>query len=105
MNEDVEATPFPGDFLEQRLELAGLADIEGHEDRRLKFRRERFDVLSRLFVEVGDRQVGLQLVKRLGAAISDGVVVGDADDQRLLALERRTGDFNGHDVLLLARLG
>mgnify|MGYP000040801354 CR=1 FL=1 len=31
MNEDVEATPFPGDLLEHGLELAGLADVEGHE--------------------------------------------------------------------------
>jgi hypothetical protein len=33
------------------------------------------------------------------------MLVGDAGDQRLLALEGRTGDFNGHAVVLLRKWG
>ena len=57
--------------------------------------RQRLDVRPRLLVEVGDRELGAELAERLGAAVGDRDVVGDADDQRLLAVQHRAGNF-GH---------
>ena len=70
--------------VEHRLELAGRCDVERQEDRRLELLRQRLDVRPRLVVEVGDREIGAELAERLRAAVRDRVLVGDADDERLL---------------------
>ena len=53
--------------------------------------RQRLDVLLGLFVQIGDGEIGPERTKRLGAAPGDRLVVGDADDQPLLALQRDLG--------------
>jgi len=44
MDQDVEPAPLFRNGLEQRFELAGLADIERHEDRRFQRFRHGLDV-------------------------------------------------------------
>jgi len=80
VHQNIEPAPLFRDRLEQCFELARLADIERHEDRRIQRFRQRFDVLFRLFVEIGNRQFRLQLAERLGATVGDGVLVGDTSD-------------------------
>jgi len=101
VNQNVEPAPLCRDRLEQRFELAGLADVERHEDRCFQGLRQRFDVRFRFFVEVGDRQFRFQFAECFGAAVGDGMLVGDAGDQCLLALKRRMRNVESHDVMLL----
>ncbi len=62
---------------------------------------ERFNELSRLFVQVGDGQFRAQRAEGSGAAPGNRLIVGDADDQALLAVEEgRLGGGNCHAVLL-----
>ena len=46
--------------------------------------RQRLDMGARLVVQPGDGELGAGVAERLGAAIGDRLVVGDADDQRLV---------------------
>ena len=91
VHQDVEPAPLLVDRLEHRLELARRRDVERQEQRRLQLARQRLDVRPGLLVEVGDREVGAELAERLGAAVGDRAVVGDADDQRLGALQDGMG--------------
>ena len=65
------------------------AHVQRHEDRRLELARQRLDEALRLLVEIGDRELGAERAEGLGAAPGDRLVVGDADDQALLAFEQR----------------
>ena len=98
MKQEIELAPFLLDPLEHLLGLAFDHDVERHEDRRLQRLGQRLDVLPGLFVQIGDGEVGAQRAKRLGAAPGDGLVVGDADDQALLALQRDLGLGKNRDV-------
>src|SRR5262249_43149578 len=50
---------------------------------------ERLHMGLRLVVEIGHGDLGAEGVERLGAAPGDRMLVGDADDEPLLALEQR----------------
>ena len=52
---------------------------------------QRLDVGLGALVQVGDREIGAERAKALGAAPGDRLVVGDAGDQALAALERDDG--------------
>ena len=82
----------------------GCDDVERHEDGRLQLACERLDVALGLLVEVGDGQVRAELVKRLGAAVGDRMLVGDAADQHLRVLQYRTADLGCVMVTLLEGL-
>ena len=104
VDEEVELAPVCGDALEDRLELAVGHHVHRHEDRRLDLARERLDMRLRLVVEVGDRELGAEGAEGAGAAPGDRAVVGDADDQALLAFEQlRLHGGEGHAVLLVLR--
>ena len=62
---------------------------------------ERIDVALRLFVEIGDGEIGAEGVKGLGASPGDRLVVGDAGDERLLSLEQRQAKRDRSCSLLL----
>ncbi len=98
MQQEVELAPLLLDPLEHLLHLAFDHDVERHEDRRFQRLRQRLDVFLRLFVQIGDGEVGPQRTKRLGAAPRDRLIVGDADDQALLALERDLGLGKNRDI-------
>ena len=102
MQQEVEPAPFLLDALEHLFGLSFGSDVERHEDRRLELLRQRLDMLLGLVVQIGDREVGAQGPKRLGAAPRDRLIVGDADDQSLSSLQRNLGLWkygNGHDAL------
>ena len=52
-------------------------------------------------VQVGHREIGPERTKRLGASPGDRLVIGDADDQAFLALQRDLGirEYGNHDTL------
>ena len=91
MQQEVELAPFLLDSFEHLLHLALDHDVQRHEDRRLQCLRERLDMLLGAFVQIGDGEIGPERTKGLGAAPGDRLVVGDADDQALLALQRDLG--------------
>src|SRR5262249_27488240 len=99
VNDDVELTPLLGDPLEHGLHLAGLVDVERHEDLRLELLGERRDELLGLLVEIGDRDVGAERPQPPGAAPGDRLIVGDADHEGLAALELRQNARDAHAVL------
>ena len=72
----------------------GTRTSSGRKMRRLELARQRLDVGPRLLVEIGDREVGAELAERLRAAVGDRVLVGDADHERLRALQHRTRNFD-----------
>src|SRR5436190_4111521 len=100
MHDDVEPAPLPRDALEERLELAGLRYVQWRNDRRLELPGERLDIGLGLLVEVGDGEIGAQLPKRRRAAVGDGMLIGDARDERLLAAENGAGDGERHERTL-----
>ena len=87
VDEEVELAPVGGDAVEDGFELAVGHDVHRHEDRRLDLAGQRLDMGLRLLVEVGDRELGAEGAEGAGAAPGDRAVVGDADDQALLAFE------------------
>ena len=82
---------FVGDRFEYRFELARNGHVERQEERRAELARERLDVVLRLLVEEGDGEVGAELAECPGAAIGDRLIVGDADHERLAALQDLAG--------------
>src|SRR5215813_200760 len=89
MHQDVEPAPVSGNALEDGLELTGLGYVERHENRGVERACQGLDVRPRFFVEIGDRQIGFELMKRRGTAVGDGMLVRDTDDQGFLAFEGR----------------
>src|SRR5690348_9734004 len=88
MHDDVETVPFALDTFEYRLQLARYGDVERHEDGRLQPSRHGLHVRAWPFVHVRDRELGTHLVERTCATVRDRVLVRDADDQRLAAVEK-----------------
>src|SRR5271163_3190992 len=104
MHHEIEMSPRLGDALENRLHLAGLAHIERQHDRRFEFARQRLDVFFGLFVEISYREFGAEGAERLGTAPGDRLIVGDPDNEALLAFEKLGFDGRDHmSDLLLSR--
>jgi hypothetical protein len=102
MNDKVELSPFLLNSLKYRFHLAWDLNVERHEDRCFELARERLDILHGLVVQVSHGQIGPERSESLGAAPSNRLVVGDADDQALASPERDLGlfiDGNCHDTL------
>src|SRR5579871_2010325 len=98
MKQEIELSPFLLDALEHLFGLTLDTDIERHEDRRLEILRQRLDIFPGAVVQIGDRQLGSERAKRLGAAPGDRLIVGDADNQPLAPLERNLGLGKYRDV-------
>ena len=88
VHDEIELAPVLADAFEHRLHLAGRVHVERHEDRRFELAGQRLDVFLRLVVEIGDRELRAERPERLGATPGDRVIVGDADDQSLLAFQQ-----------------
>src|SRR6185312_16978170 len=95
MDKTIEPAPACADQFEYGLELAGYGDVERGSDRRTELLCERFDVRPSLVVEPGDRELRASGAECLRAAIGDRVLVGDTDDERLVAGEHGA-DLVGH---------
>src|SRR5580704_10556641 len=89
MDQDVELAPAPADLVEHCLELARHGNVQRSGDGGLQRARQRLDMGARLVVQPGDGEIGADGAERLGAAIGDRLVVGDADHQRLAASQDR----------------
>src|SRR5512144_1068749 len=87
VDDKIELAPVLGDTFEYRLHLAGRAHVERKHDLGLELLGERLDVFLCLVVEIGDRELGPERAKRLSAAPGNRLIVGDADDETLLAFE------------------
>ena len=93
---DVELAPLLLDGVEHRLQLALRLNIERHEDRGLDFLGQGLDIGLCLVVQIGNGEIGTERAKGLGAAPGDRLIVGDAGNERLLALEQRQGGDIDH---------
>ena len=76
---------FLGDLPEDGFEIAVPLQVAGHEQGRLERPRQRLDEGPRLSVQVGQRDICPEPAERPGAAVGDGVHVGDAEDEGTLA--------------------
>ena len=101
METDVQFAPLLLDLLKNGLQRPLGLQIERHEDRSFKFLGKRLDEFFRLVIPISHGQVGAEGAKGLGAAIGDRLIVGDAGDQRFLALEQRQGGHIDHALFSL----
>ncbi len=101
VQQEIELPPFLPDPFEHLLRLALDHDIHWHEDRCLQCLCERLDMLFSPIVQIGDGEIGAKRTKGLGTSPGDRLIVGDADDQALLALQRDLGigEYGDHDTL------
>jgi hypothetical protein len=86
-----------------RFEHTRRGDIERHEDRCAELFGERLDVGLRLLVDIGDREVGAKLPKRLRAAIGNRMLVRHTYDERFGAFEHGRRNLDGHDLFSAGR--
>ena len=96
MQADIKFAPLFFDLLEDRLQRAFGLEIQRHKNRRFKFLGKGLDEFLSLLVAIGHGEVGAESAKSLSAAVSNRLVVGDAGDQCLLALEKRQGGNVDH---------
>ena len=103
MKQKIQLAPFLLDPLEDLLELSFGVDVERHEDRRFEFLGERLDMFLGPIVQIGDGQIRAQGPKRLCAAPSNGLIVGDPNDQAFSSFQGDLGfgiDRDCHDTLV-----
>src|SRR5215467_9211740 len=95
MDEVVETSPFFLNSFKDGFHLPRRAHVERHQDWRFELAGERLDKLLCLLIEIGDSDFGPEGAERLRTPPGDGLVVGNADDEALLALEQGgLGDWN-----------
>src|SRR5712671_2193220 len=103
MKQEIELAPFLLDPLEDLLELSFGVDVKRHEDWSFEFLGERLDMLFGTIVKIGDGEIRAQGPKRLSAAPSNRLIVGDPDDQTLSSFQGDLGfgiDRYCHDTLV-----
>src|SRR5262249_47640441 len=66
----------------------GDANVERHHNRSFESLRERIDKFFGFVVQIGHGELGAQSTKCLGAAPCDRLIVGNADHEPLLAVEK-----------------
>src|SRR5262249_50340315 len=88
MHKKVELAPDFADFLENSLRLAGDANVERHHNRSFESLRERIDKFFGFVVQIAHGELSPQGTKCLGAAPGDRLIVGNADHESLLAVEK-----------------
>src|SRR5438046_8195834 len=95
MDQAVEPSPAIGDLLEEAFKLTGILDIQGSGDFGTELLRQWLYVRTRLVVEPGDCEVGARCAECLRASVRNRLVVGDADNQRLVPGEDRPDFTHG----------
>ena len=85
MHDAVETTPRRADGVENAFQLAWNTDIARDDDRCVQLLRQRPHMRFGLGVQVRHRKIGTGGLQRLGTAIGDAALVGDADDEHALA--------------------
>ncbi len=89
VDQNIEPAPLRTDLVEHRLQLPGNGDVDLADNRRLELARKRLDMLSRLFVQPRNGELGAGRPKGLRASVGDRIFVGHADNQRLLSRKDR----------------
>ena len=84
MDENVQPSPPGANLLEDRLQLSRDGNVNLANDRGFELTGERFDKAPRLLVQPRNGELGPNRAECLGASVGDGILVGDADDERLL---------------------
>ena len=79
--------PHLSNLVEKLGELAVLLHIEWQHDFGAELLRQRPHEPLSARIEICDGQIGALLAERLGAAVSDELLVGDTDHQRFFSLE------------------
>src|SRR5882757_7335130 len=105
MQQKVKLAPLLPDVLEYLLHLPFDSHVKRQEDWSFQVLGEWLDMLLRPLVQIGDRKLCAERAKSLGAAPSDRLVVGNADDQAFASLECDLGlgkDGDVHDALSFA---
>ena len=102
MHKKVELAPHLADLLENSLHLTGDANVERHHNRSFERLRERIDKFFSFFVQIGHGELGAQGTKCLGAAPGDRLIVGNADHEPFLAIEKL--GFDNGQLCGIARL-
>src|SRR3974377_683572 len=87
MDENVQRSPPLANLLKDRLQLSRDRNVDLTCDRGFELSGQRFDKAPRLLVQPRNGEVGPDGAERLGAAVGDGIFVGDTDDKRLLPLK------------------
>lgn len=103
VNNIVEPSPLLCDALEDGFHLSRNAHVERHQDRRLELASERLDIFPGLVIEIRNRDLGAQRAKSLGAAPRDRLLVGNADDESLLAFQQLGFNGRNHPGILSCR--
>ena len=83
-------------LVEHGLQLPGRFDVEWGGDGRAEALGQRLDMGSRLVIQPGDREFRARLAKGFRATVGNGMVVGDANHQALVARQDRP-DFRHID--------
>src|SRR5262249_40144248 len=98
--EKVEPFPLLLDALKDRFHLPWHAHVERHDDRSFELAGQRLNILLRLVIEISDGHFGAECTECLGAAPSDRLLIGNADDETLLALEQWCFSNGNHFAIL-----
>src|SRR5215831_10667707 len=85
MDENVQPAPSCANLFKGGLQLPRDGNIDLACDRRFKLSGERFDEAPRFLVQPRHGEVSADGAERLGAPVGDGILVGDAYDERLLS--------------------
>jgi len=72
------------DCLKDRVKVTWRLHVTGQEDRSLQLSRKRLDVGLRLVVTISNGEICAEGTECLCAPISDGMLVGDAENDPLL---------------------
>ena len=91
VEEKIELAPVRADLIEDAFELPFRADIARKDDRAAEGFGQRANVWLGFGVDVSDRQIRPAAAEGDRAAIRDGLVVGDANDETLFAGEIEDG--------------
>jgi hypothetical protein len=88
----IQLAPFSLDRRAHRRHLLRFLDVQRKVQLSVDSERHRqlLRKLTGLVVEVGHRDVGSERLAGAGAAVGDGILVGDAGDQDLLTLQYLT---------------
>ena len=85
MHQEVKLAPRLLDEGEHRVEARNVGDVAMAGDQRAKFGGQRLDALLEGFALIGERNPGTLVGAGFRDAPGDRAIVGDADDQPLLA--------------------
>ena len=89
VDEEVEAAPGLGEFVEHGIHRRRIGHVAGQDDLGAEFGGQRLDPLLQRVALIGKRDLGALRRARLGDTPGDRTIVGDAHDQPAFAGHQR----------------